>query len=71
MLGDHSPPEMDHNSSCLFISTFVITSCLKFVGWEKNLEENGCVYMYKQITLLYSRNDHNIVKQLYFNNFKK
>ena len=35
--------------------------------WEMNLRENGCVYMYNQIILLWSRNDHNIVDQLYFN----
>ena len=35
--------------------------------WEKNLKKNGYVYMYNYITLLYSRNYHNIVNQLYFN----
>ena len=30
-----------------------------------------CVYMYNWITLLYSRNKHNIVNQLYFNKKKK
>jgi len=35
--------------------------------WEKNVKENGCVYMYNWITLLYSRNYHNIVNQLYCN----
>ena len=35
--------------------------------WEKNLKENGCVYMYNWITLLYSRNYHNTVNQLYVN----
>ena len=39
--------------------------------WEKNLKENGCVYMYNQITLLYSRNYHNLVNQLYFNKMLK
>ena len=34
---------------------------------EKNLKKNGCVYVYNWITLLYSRNYHNIVNQLYFN----
>ena len=34
---------------------------------EKNLKKNGCVYMYNWITLLFSRNYHNIVNQLYFN----
>ena len=27
--------------------------------WEKNLKENGCIYMYNGISLLYSRNYHN------------
>ena len=35
--------------------------------WEKNLKENGCVYICNWITLLQSRNDHNLVNQLYFN----
>ena len=41
--------------------------------WEKNLRENGYVYMYDWVTLLYSRNDHNLVNQLYFHKtfFKK
>ena len=34
--------------------------------WEKILKKNGCVYLYNWITLLYSRNCHNIVNQLYF-----
>ena len=29
--------------------------------WEKNPKENGCVYMYNWITLLYRRNYQNIV----------
>ena len=33
----------------------------------KNLKENGYVYMYNWIILLYSRNYHNIVDQLHFN----
>ena len=32
----------------------------------KNLKKNGCLYMDERITL-YSRNDHNIVSQLYLN----
>ena len=35
--------------------------------WEKDLKENGWVYMYNWITSLYSRNYHNIINQLYFN----
>ena len=35
--------------------------------WEENLKENGCMYMYNLITLLYNRNYYNIVNQLYFN----
>ena len=33
----------------------------------KESEKNGCVCIYNWITLLYSRNYHNIVNQLYFN----
>ena len=40
--------------------------------WENNLKNNGCLYMYSWITLLYSKNYHNIVNQLHFKkNFKK
>lgn len=35
--------------------------------WEKKLKENGCVYMYNWISLLYKRNYCNIVSQLYLN----
>ena len=34
---------------------------------EKNLKEKGYVYMHNCITLLCSRNYHNLVNQLYFN----
>ena len=39
--------------------------CWSILG--KNLKENGYVHMYNWITLLYSRNYHNIVNELYFN----
>ena len=29
--------------------------------WEKNLKENGDVYMYDWVTLLYNRNYHSLV----------
>ena len=29
--------------------------------WENNLRENGYVYTYDWVTLLYSRNYHNLV----------
>ena len=48
-----------------------LPSILWWSMWEKNLKENGCVYMYNWITLLYSRNYLNIVKQLCFNNTLK
>ena len=35
--------------------------------WEKNLKENECKCMYNWITLLYTRNYHNLVNQLDFN----
>ena len=34
--------------------------------WEKNLKKNIYVYMYNCVTLMYSRNYHNIVNQLYY-----
>ena len=39
--------------------------------WKKNLKENGCMYLYNWTTLVYSRNDHNIVNRLYFDKFFK
>ena len=39
--------------------------------WEKNLRENGYMYTYERTSLLYSRNDHNLVNQLYFNKTSK
>ena len=35
--------------------------------WEKNLKENRWGYMCNGITVLYSKNDHNIVNQVEFN----
>ena len=35
--------------------------------WEKNLSKNGYMHMYDWVTLLYSRNYHNLVSQLHFN----
>ena len=39
--------------------------------WTKNVKHNGYMYVYKWITLMFSRNDHSIVNQLYFNKLKK
>ena len=39
---------------------------------EKNLRENGYVYLYDWVTLVYSRNYCSLINQLYLNkNFKK
>ena len=35
--------------------------------WGKNLKENGFVYVDDGITLLYSRNYHDLVNQLHLN----
>ena len=35
--------------------------------WTQNWNQKGCMYMYNWITLLHSRNEHNIVNQLCFN----
>ena len=43
-----------------------ISSVLGETLMEKNIEQE-CIYMYDWVTLLYSRNWHNIVKQLYVN----
>ena len=51
----------------LLFSTENSTQHSMAIYWEKNLRENGYVYMYDWIILLYSRNCHNLVSQLYFN----
>ena len=38
--------------------------------WEENPKKRGYMYTYSRLTLLYSRNQHNIVKQLYANKNK-
>ena len=35
--------------------------------WEKSLKKDGYMYIYNRITVLYRRNDNDIVNQLYFN----
>ena len=32
--------------------------------WEENLSKSSCMYTYNCFTLLYSRNQHNIARQL-------
>jgi len=39
--------------------------------WEKNLKENQCVYLYNWITLLYNKDCHDILNQLYFSRILK
>ena len=34
---------------------------------EKNMKKNICINVYNWVILLYRRNEHNIVNQLYFN----
>ena len=36
--------------------------------WWKIVWEKECMYMYDRVNILYSRNWHNTVNQLYFNN---
>ena len=36
---------------------------------EENMKKN--IYLFNWVTLLYSRNEHNIVRQLYVNKIKK
>lgn len=47
-----------------FFRNSIQCSVIIFVG--KNPKKNGCVYIYKWITLLYSRYYYNIENQLYF-----
>ena len=39
--------------------------------WEKNLKEDGCMYLCNWTTLLHGRNDHHVAYQLYFKLKKK
>ena len=58
------------NNKALLYST---GNCIQYPVINHNGKEydKECIYMYNWITLLYSRNSHNIVKQLYFNKKKK
>lgn len=38
---------------------------------EENMKKNIHIYVYNWITLMYSRNDHDTVNPLYFNNTLK
>ena len=49
------------------IAQRTLPSILWSSTWDKNRKENACVHMYNWITSLYSRNDHNTINQLYFN----
>ena len=49
------------------IAQRTLPNILWYSTWEKNLKENGCLFMYDWITLLYSRNYHNPVNQQHFN----
>ena len=49
-----------------------LLNALQWPKWEGNPEKEGiCVYTYGWFTLLYSRNQHNIVKQLHSYEIKK
>ena len=50
-----------------YITQGTLPSIVWSPAWEDNLKENGCVYIYKWITLLCSRNYHSLVNRLYFN----
>ena len=59
-------------SAGLLLSTCPTTSCLLTLlnvmwqpGWVRSLGENGYMYMYGWVPLLFTWNHHNIVNQLY------
>ena len=52
------------------IAQGTLLSDLWWPKWEGNLKKRGYMYTYNRFTLLYSRNEHNIVKQLYSNKKK-
>ena len=58
------------NGTC-HIAQRTLLNTLWWSMWEKNMKENGCVYMYNWIALLYSKNYHKLVNQLYFNKTSK
>ena len=41
------------------------------ITYDGKAYEKGCIYIYNWITLLYTRNQHDTVIQLYFSFFKK
>ena len=51
-----------HSLYIFFENIFLIK-----VSFQKNLKKNICVYVYNWITLLYNRNYHYVLNQLYFN----
>ena len=50
-----------------WIAQVTLLSALWWPKWNKNPKKRGYVYTYGWFTLLYSRNQHNTVKQLYTN----
>ena len=54
------------------IAQGTLLTALWWPKWEGNPKKRGYMYTYSWCTLLYRKNEHNIVKQLYSNkNFKK
>ena len=63
------PATTETHHSLINVGTFFRTllNSLWWPLWEKYLQKNGYMCIYSWITLLYTRNWHNIVKQLYSN----
>ena len=57
----------DWTMGTCYIAQRTLPNILCWTTWEKSMKENGCVFMYNWITLLYIRNYQSIVNQLYFN----
>ena len=59
------------NKVLLYIAHGTLLSVMWQPGWEGNLEENGCMYMYGWVPSLFTWNYHDIVNQLYANTKEK
>ena len=67
LANSHSGIWNDWTMGTCYTEQRILPNFLWWSVWEMNLKENGWVYKFNCITLLYSGNYHNILNQLYFN----
>ena len=58
-------PWMRWSTRTYYIAQRTLLNVMWQPGWERNLQENGCIYMYGWIPSLLTWNHHNIVNWLY------